>query len=107
VPGEIRDAGDDPAAPVFDDFDGLLGKHLAGQLQIALVFLIESNADFQILQLPHRYRRRRDFGRSVRVPVNMFRNALHPIFSFVEVFAWKLPRMQRSATILKLPPLRL
>jgi hypothetical protein len=37
----------------------------------------------------------------------MFRNALHPIFSFVEVFAWKLARMQRSATILKLPPLRL
>jgi hypothetical protein len=37
----------------------------------------------------------------------MFSNALHRIFSFVEVSASKLPPMPRSAAILKLPPLHL
>ncbi len=53
VPSEVWDAGDDAAAPVIDDFLGLIGEHCASQLQVVLVLPLKSTAYFQFIELLH------------------------------------------------------
>jgi hypothetical protein len=55
--GEVRDAGNDATAPMIDDLLRLTGEHFAGELQIALIFVRESRAGLQLLQVQCRERR--------------------------------------------------
>jgi len=81
--GEVRNAGDDTAAPVIDYLLGLVCEHLAREPQVVLVLLGKSGADFQFIQIPHRDRRRRHFGRPVRVSRNIIADFFHPMPEFV------------------------
>jgi hypothetical protein len=77
VSGEVRNAGDDATAPMIDDLLRLAREHFAFELQIALIFLRESRAGLQLLQVQSRDRRRGYLGRPVRISRNMFGNYLH------------------------------
>ena len=81
--GEVRDAGDDATAPMIDDLLRLAREHFARELQIALIFLGESRAGFQLLQVQYRDRRLGNLGRAVRISRNMFGDSLHGVRSFI------------------------
>jgi hypothetical protein len=49
-------AGDDSGAPTLNDLFRLICQHLSGELQISPIFLCESRADFQTLQIVYRER---------------------------------------------------
>ena len=68
----------------------LVCEHLAGKPQVSLVFFGESRAGFQIFQIQHRDSRPGDFGRSVRVPRNMFETFFMECFA--PLFAAQYPR---------------
>src|SRR5208337_333480 len=77
VSGEVRNAGDDAAAPVVHDLLGLVREHFASEFQVALVFVGKSHADFQVFEFLHRDGRHGNFGRSVGVSGDVFGDFSH------------------------------
>ena len=81
--GEVPDAGDDATSPVGDDLLCLACEHFARELQIALIFLGEPRAGFQLLQVQYRDRRLGNLGRAVRISRNVSGASLHGVRSFI------------------------
>src|SRR5277367_3207734 len=75
--GEVRDAGDDFAAPAVDDLLGLAGEDFAGELQVASVIVGEAGADFELLKFSERDGRAGNVGGAVGVAGDLVGDALH------------------------------
>ena len=80
MPGEVGDARNDAAASMQDDLASLALKDLTCQPQIALVFLGESDAEFELLKLLQGNGRWRNFGTPKRITRNGFGDFVHRQF---------------------------